>query len=257
MRAQLLIAACLLLLAVSAHADDRTFAGFARSLDDGRLLYVESHFISSAGQADEQRVVLYRCAPDAPPFARKELEYDAGRTAPTFAFDDARSGFSEGFARTARGATVFARAGARAPMRTGPIDPATALVVDAGFDEFVLARWDSLAKGAAIKVAFLVPSMLEAVNFKVRKVSEERIDGELASVMRLSLAGPLGWLLPDIDVSYRQRDRRLMRYRGLTNIRDAGGKLLEAQIDFPDSARGEAAVDLPALRVLPLSSRCP
>jgi hypothetical protein len=94
------------------------------------------------------------------------------------------------------------------------------------------------------------------VNFKVRKVSEATIEGEAANVFRLSVAGPLGWLLSDIDVSYRKRDRRLMRYRGITNIRDAAGEMLEAQIDFPSADRSDSAVDLAALRTLPLTTRC-
>ena len=83
-----------------------------------------------------------------------------------------------------------------------------------------------------------MPSRLERVNFRVRKVGAgDASRRETPSVIRLSLAGPLGWFLPDIDVSYRKRDRRLLRYRGLTNIRDAQGKMLTAQIDFPDAAR--------------------
>ena len=256
MRAPSLLFALLALFA-AAQANDRSFTGYARALDTGALLYVESHFVADAGKALEKRVVLYRCTANSTPFARKQLDYGGVRTTPSFAFDDARSGFAEGFIHAARDSSVFARAGADAPLRTGFIGHQDTLVVDAGFDEFVLAHWDSLARGASMKVVFLVPSLLEAVSFRLRKVDEDRIDGEVASVIRLSLAGPLGWFLPDIDVSYRQRDRRLMRYRGLTNIRDAAGKLLAAQIDFPDSARSFAAVDLAALRALPLQSCVP
>jgi hypothetical protein len=136
------------------------------------------------------------------------------------------------------------------------VSRAGALVADAGFDEFVRARWDSLERGVAVELPFLVPSRLDSVNFKVRKVSEAIIEGEVASVFRLSVAGPLGWFLSDIDVSYRKRDRLLMRYRGITNIRDTSGEMLEAQIDFPSADRSDAAVDLAALRALPLASRC-
>jgi hypothetical protein len=254
MRAPFLIAAVFALGVAPARGEDLSFTGYARSLDTGELLYVESHFVVDAGQAHERRVVLYRCSADSPPFARKQLEYGMERASPSFDFEDARSGFAEGFARTARGLTVFARAGARAPLRTGSINPMGTLVADAGFDNFVRSRWDSFEHGAAIKVSFLVPSLLAAVSFRLRKVDEERIDGEIATVIRLSLTGPLGWFLPDIDVSYRQRDRRLMRYRGLTNIRDAHGKLLAAQIDFPEAARNPVKVDLAALRALPLRS---
>lgn len=241
------------LLAASAGADvpDYSFTGYARSLDGRELLYIESHAVSGAG-ADESRVVLYRCAGDSAPFARKHLEYSADRTAPAFDFEDARSGFAEGFRRDAAGLTVFERAGARAPTRTEAITPTRMLVVDAGFDDFVRGQWDSLERGDAPRVAFLVPSLLESVDFRVRKVGEAIIEGEAASVIRLSLAGPLGWFLPDIDVSYRKRDRLLMRYRGLTNIRDAGGELLKAQIDFPADLRLESGVNLGALRATPL-----
>jgi len=242
----------LMLLALSARADDYSFAGYARSLDTGELLYVESHAVSDGGSPRETRVVLYRCAADSAPFARKQLEYSAQRISPTFTFEDARSGFAEGLERDARGLTVFARAGSRAPLRRKSISPLPTLVVDAGFDEFVRERWESLERGASPKAPFLVPSLLESVNFRVRKVAEVTIDGESASVIRLSLAGPLGWFLPDIDVSYRKRDRRLMRYRGLTNIRDAGGELLKAQVDFPEAAHVKSRVNLDALRATPL-----
>lgn len=256
MRANNLAAAACVMAIASAHADDLTLTGYARSLDTGELLYVESHAIADAGGAHETRVVLYRCSPDSPPFARKLLEYGAVRTAPAFDFDDARSGFAEGMTRDARGLAVFARAGARAPMRAEALDAGAQIVADAGFDEFVRNRWDSLERGIVAKVPFVVPSLQETVSFRVRKVGETVIDGDIASVIRLSLAGPFGWFLPDIDVSYRKRDRRLLRYRGLTNIRHANGELIEAQIDFPDSARSNAAVNLAALRALPLFKEC-
>ena len=242
------------LLATSAHADapDRTFTGYARSLETRELLYIESHAVRGTG-ANESRVVLYRCAGNAVPFARKQLEYSADRTAPAFEFDDARSGFAEGLRRDSRGLTVFERAGPSARMRTHAVTPTASLVVDAGFDEFVRANWDSLERGTAPRVAFLVPSLLDTANFRIRKVDEVTIEGELASVIRLSLAGPLGWFLPDIDVSYRKRDRRLMRYRGLTNMRDARGELLKAEIIFPEDERSETRVDLGALRAIPLA----
>ena len=256
MRTQFLAVCFAGLVAGLASAADSSFTGYARSLDGGQLLYVESHAVAGLGTAAETRVVLYRCAAASAPFARKELDYGGNRIAPAFAFEDARSGFAEGLKRDARGLEVFERAGTHARMRTEMLVRAQALVADAGFDEFVRTRWDSLERGEAAEVPFLVPSRLESVNFKVRKVGDASIEGEPANVFRLSVAGPLGWFLSDIDVSYRKRDRRLMRYRGITNIRNAAGSMLEAQIDFPEADRNESAVDLAALRALPLVSRC-
>jgi len=256
MRTQLLTAGAFCLFAGLAGASDTSFTGYARSLDGRDLLYVESHAISGGGDADETRVVLYRCSAGSAPFARKELEYAAERIAPAFAFEDARSGFSEGLRRNAGGMEVFARAGPAAKTRSEELAPVASMVADAGFDEFVRTRWDALEKGGSIEVPFLVPSRLDSINFKVRKIADATIGGDIASVFRLSMAGPLGWFLSDIDVSYRKRDRRLVRYRGITNVRNIAGSMLEAQIDFPDADRREGAVDLPALRALPLVSTC-
>jgi hypothetical protein len=249
-----LLFAGLCLCALAASAADYTFTGFARDLHTGELLYVEAHAVRAAGTTDERRVVLYRTREDSTPFARKSLSYGTDRARPLFDFDDRRSGFAESVARDGSDLRVSARSGAAAPARSAILDVSTVGVSDAGFDEVVLVRWAELRRGDALTIPFLVPSRLDTVNFRVRRVGQARIAGEDASVFRLSLAGPLGWFLPDIHVSYRDRDRRLLRYRGLTNIRDAQGTLLEAQIDFPDSGITTGEVDLEALRALPLST---
>jgi hypothetical protein len=229
-----LIVACLLTAAAQSGAADSTFTGFARDMDSGALLYVESHEILAAGTPDERRTVLYRRSETSEPFARKSLRYGADRSRPSFDFSDERSGFAESVTVVPGGFEVRSRAGAAAGIRKSVIPSADVTVIDAGFDEFVRANWPRLQRGDGLTAPFLVPSRLSAINFRVRKTGETRIDGASVSVIRLSLAGLVGWLLPDIEVTYRNSDRRLMRYRGLTNIRDAGGDLITAQIDFPD-----------------------
>lgn len=238
---------------LAATAADLTFVGRAHDLDTGALLYVETHAVSGSGESGETRVVSYRC-PNGATFARKTLDFADTRTAPAFALDDARSGISEGLDRGARGMKVFER-GRGAAVRSKRLVRAD-LVADAGFDEFVRARWDELDAGNTLVVPFLVPSRLDTVDFRVRKTGETTIGGRPASVFRLSLAGPLGWFLPDIDVSYRRDDRRLLRYRGMTNLRDDAGEMISAQIDFSDAERSTAAVDLDALRAQPLIRSC-
>ena len=235
-------------------AADGVFTGYARDLSTNALLYVESHSVSEAGTARETRVVLYQC-PDGAPFARKELDYAGDRLSPAFRFEDSRSGYTEGLVRRADALEVFARAGASAARKSAKVD-GEGLIADAGFDEFVRANWAELERGTPLESPFLVPSRLDSMPFRVRKIGDATIAGESVSVIRLSLAGLLRFFLPDIDVSYRKRDRALMRYRGTTNIRDASGKLLEAQIDFPAAERHDATVDLASLRTRPLVSRC-
>lgn len=248
-----LITLLMLLLASAAPAADYTFTGYARDLASGKLLYVETHAVSGGGTQAEQRVVLYRNDENAVPFARKNLRYSADRSRPEFDFICARSGVVEGLSREGGKLRVEYRETPRSDPRTKLLAERQVRVVDAGFDEFVRANWAALERGDALTAPFLVPSRQTTYDFRVRKVDDVRIEGADATVIRLSLAGALGWFLPDIDVTYRNKDQRLLRYRGLTNVRDANGELLAAQIDFPEAGRSEGPVDLGKLRELKLS----
>jgi hypothetical protein len=239
---------------MAAAASDHSFTGYARDLDSGRVLYVEDHAIVDGGTPDERRVVLYRCADSRAPFARKLLSYGTERTRPQFHFEDARSGFAESLTAADGRLLVSSRPGVFEPTRTRALALSEELVADAGFDEFIRASWETLARGEPLEVSFLVPSRLEPVKFRVRRTGHLTLNGASATTFRMSLAGVLGWVLPDIEVSYRDHDRRLLRYRGLTNIRDAEGRLLSAQIDFPESGRSGQRPDLEALLALPLAS---
>jgi hypothetical protein len=252
------IASLVSLGATPARAADQVFTGYARDLESQRLLYIESHFVRGAGTVGEQRVVLYRCPNGTDSFARKELEYGAAREEPQFTLLDARSGYTEGLRRTAQGLEVFQRANASAPVRRAKVPANVAIVSDAGFDEFVRKHWAELEAGRTVRFPFLVPSRLDFLTFKVRKHEEASIEGATASVIRLNLSGVLGWFLPYIEVSYRKSDRVLMRYKGLTNVRDTAGSNLVAQIDFPARERQTVpAVDLAAQKAVKLVSRCP
>lgn len=152
---------------------------------------------------------------------------------------------------------MFQRSATNAAMRTARVPGNVAIVSDAGFDEFVRRHWAELEAGRTVRFPFLVPSRLDFLTFKVRKHHEETIEGAAASVIRLNLSGVLGWFLPYIEVSYRKSDRVLMRYKGLTNIRDAEGDNIVAQIDFPSRERQTVpAVDLAAQKAQRLVTRC-
>lgn len=238
-------------------ATDLRVTGLARDPRSQQLLYVESHYIHNAGQNGEQRVVLYRCGIDGPAFARKELQYGPTREIPEFTLTDARTGYQEGLRRAERGLRVFQRPANGAPPRDVPIDATGMLVADAGFDAFVRAQWNELEAGRTVRFSFLVPSKLDALPFKISKHAETQIEGVPASVIRLALSGVLGWVVPNIDVTYRKSDRMLLRYEGVTNMRDVKGANLVARIDFPNTERRETTVDLAAVRAEPLTSRCP
>jgi hypothetical protein len=228
------------------------YVGIASALDDGRELYREQHFVERDASGRGVRVVLYVC-PDGRAYARKRVTYSDWAGAPAFELLDARDGWLERVARADGALRVTVRVSADGRERSADISPPEGLVVDAGFDDFVRLKWDRLSAGERVDFAFLVPSRLAVMRFKVKRHMATELDGEAATVIRLSLGAWYGFLLPHIDVTYRDASRRLGRFEGLTNQRQPGGEHLMARIDFPADARKPltaASLDAAQARVL-------
>lgn len=209
-----------------------SYQGVARAPETGTLLYEEHHFVRQVDGRPGERLVLYRC-PDGAPFARKTVSYGEPPYAPQFDLRDARFDYREGFARGALSGEAFVQRGDSGPLETEAVALGESLVVDAGFDEFVRSQWERLEAGDSVALRFLLPSRGAAYGFKLRKQAETQLYGETASVYRLALSGVFGWFVDAIDISYSQRDRRLLRFEGLSNIRAEGDRNLLARIDFP------------------------
>jgi len=226
--------ACVALPVAAAAAGDpalRFEEGVARHPDSARELYREQHWVRSVGDRPLERVVLYRC-PDGTAFGRKRIDYRRSDIAPAFWFVDARSGYREGL-RHGDGLELFFTGNSKAVERSAGVRSAQ-LVVDAGFDQFIRRNWTALADGDTLALDFAVPSRLRSMAFTVKRAGQSKIAGEAAWVFRLRLDGLLGLVVPAIDVSYGQQSRRLLRFEGLSNLRDdRGNKPLVARIDFP------------------------
>jgi hypothetical protein len=228
--------------------------GQAHAAGGGALLYREQHFLRSEGERPQERLVVYRC-PGGPAFARKRIDYRASTQAPDFQLDDHRSGYREGMRRREGAVELFFRG------RDGEREQHARLagaprVADAGFDEFVRAHWNALVAGKAVPLQFALPARLRTMDFSMRRAGTGRIAGEEAIVFRLRLDGLLGLVAPHIDVSYGAGSRRLLRFEGLGNLRDARGKKqLDVRIDFPAPPQPTSASRWRAAMAEPLQ-RC-
>ena len=127
------------------------------------------------------------------------------------------------------------------------------------FDAFVRRHFDVLRAGITVPVAFLVPSHLKTINFKITRIDDARAAAHDEVAFRLELGSWFGFLLPHIDVRYDAQTRALRRYVGLSNLRDARGDNLKVSIDFPPAqARSDIPrTELAAAQRVALDGRCP
>lgn len=229
--------------------------GLARDPDTNALLYREHHLVRRIDGVPSERLVLYRCA-DGTAFARKRVDYRRSAQAPEFSLEDARMGYGEGLRRRGGADIVWVRDGSDRAERSASLPGAAArLVADAGFDEFIRQQWTTLMAGGSVPLRFAVPSRLESLGFKLSRVGQATHAGEAAEVFRLRLGGVLGWVAPHIDVAYGRDSRRLLRFEGLSNLReDDGRSQLSARIDFPEAARAALEPQWRAFERQPLSA---
>lgn len=238
---------------VPAHASG-TDEGKAYRLDDGALAYREVHMLYDSG-GDPARLVLYRC-PDGSAFARKVVVERAGAATPDFNFIDGRSGYREGV-RTKNGKReVYWQKSTTAVEKNKLLDVPAGAVVDAGFDAMVRAQWPRLATKDGIAAQFLLPSALRFLRVSIQRVKGAPDAG--VTHLRMQLDTWYGFAVPDTELDYSTSDHRLLRFKGIGNIRDDHGRNQAVRIEFPGGLQGRraSASEIEIARRLPLAARC-
>jgi hypothetical protein len=91
------------------------------------------------------------------------------------------------------------------------------------------------------------------MDFHLRYLGGSHEDSGIA-VFRLEVAGFLKWVAPRIDVSYSAEDHVLVRYEGLSGLRDQKGENLRATIVFrATDRRGSDAAAFTAAQYAPIA----
>ena len=229
----LLVGTCLTMLSASCMADFvvRFEQGKAWNADRSRLMYTESHWTTIESNVLKNRTVVYRCA-DGTAFARKEINYARSALAPEFSFNDIRINYQEGLRWQKDGPELwFVR---HAQRQQKLLNNSSKLVADAGFDVFVKSNWPALSAARRQNLQFAVPARLTSYAFNLQRINNLPFNKEPAQSFKLSVDGWLGLIAPNIEITYSANTKRLLRFKGLSNIlNDKGEKPVNVIIEFP------------------------
>jgi hypothetical protein len=175
--------------------------------------------------------VVYRCA-DGTPFARKEIDYSRSSIVPAFSFTDIRFNYQEGLRWQKSSPELWVVRNAQRQQKL--LNNASNLVADAGFDEFIKSRWPALTAARRQSLQFAVPARLTSYGFTLQRVNSLPFHKEPAENFVLGLDSWLGFIAPNIELTYSATSKRLLRFKGLSNILDdRGDKPVNAVIEFP------------------------
>ena len=163
--------------------------------------------------------------------ATKENQYYQNAAAPSFHLQDLRSNYREQAHYNNDGSLELSvQEGAAAKIQSKRInDLPEDLIVDAGFDDFVRRHWSELETGKSVSFSFASAARLDLIDFRLQQKNINK--DNLVLSMRLN-SRLIAWLLDPIELTYNRQTKRLMHYRGLSNIQDGEGNTYSTDIRY-------------------------
>jgi hypothetical protein len=202
------------------------FEGVARS-DDGKLVYRERHEVHYAGQVPVESVTRY-FGPSGTKIAELRSDYRSDPYAPRYVFTGADGRTREAAGRVANGVRLQHLRESKIVARG---DSGSARVVlGQGLHQLVRASIAALAAGKQLVVSFGMPARLDFYEFRIQRTATPR-----PNVVRLEIEIN-DWFLrmfaPSLQVDYDTTTRRLLSYRGVSNLPGPDGEPQQVSIRY-------------------------
>jgi hypothetical protein len=191
---------------------------------DGQFLYREHHEVTETdGKPQRALTVYYDHA--GKEIGRLSSNFEHSPYAPAYRFTDERTGKQESAAVS--GARLeLAYQGAQ---KTLAVPGDQLLIVGQGLHHFARQNLERLAR-ETVTVRFAVPSRLDTYVFRIRPLTPPK-----PGVVRLRIEID-SWLLrqlaPHLEVDYELATRRLLQYRGVSNLEAPDGSTQKVVIRY-------------------------
>ena len=207
--------------------------GEAFDLESNELLYRETHCV--IGGEDAREVIYQNDEGDL--IAHKRVDYTSGDFTPSFVQQNYYSRERIEVAMQDGQVLMSVRDEAdpeAAEISSDAPDPGTQIVIDAGFDYFVRDHWDELVGGEIKEFAFPFAARSSLIDLRIRRFGCS-YESETDQCFRLEMSNWFYRMLADpIELGYDAAERRLTRYRGLSNIGDGSGngQVVDIRYDY-------------------------
>ncbi|MES2886056.1 MAG: hypothetical protein V4709_14720 [Pseudomonadota bacterium] len=239
----------LLLLAAAACAVQASdaFYGYAYDLDSGKYLYTEVHQPVIEGGKEVASTIRYY-TPDGKEIGKKTLDYRADAYVPKFRFDLPGEGYAEAITGNGESIDMLKISGKGKEKRKSIARAEGLNAADSGFNHAVQDNLPRLVKGETVNFKFAVAGQLDSYRFKISKVGEGTFEGKPAVKLLVQADSLLRFVAPDLNLLYDASAKRLLEYKGVSNIHDpATGKAYNARIVYLAKAPDDAPKNLPPL----------
>lgn len=206
---------------------NQNFSSVAKT-EDGEFAYAEKHTVTYEKGLVKSVQTQYLDKNDKV-FATLTSRFSDNPYLPDSDFLDKRNNYFE--ETRLKGDQYIVKTGYKnksSSTKSKSLDVKKNMVSGQGFHNFVVTNYNSLKKETEIN--FVVPSMRTDFSFDVSEVDIKKED---QSKFRLKISS---WLLSliasEIVVTYDDKDKKLLVYNGLTNLKDEDGDQYNALIKY-------------------------
>ena len=210
-------------LAFTAEAGERDveFRGYAYDLDTGRFLYTEVH----KQVIDNDRWVggtISYYGPDGARIGHKTLDFSKDPYVPVYRLDlTAGGGYAEGITAVGDDAIELEKKGYNSTKRRkATVKRRGTMVADSGFHSFLRDRFDDLVAGKPVPFTFVVSGELDTFKFRAQRIADGSFEGKPAVRLQVEPDTLLRLLAEPLEVLYDPAERKLLEYRGVSNLHD-------------------------------------
>ncbi|HUS23424.1 MAG TPA: hypothetical protein VM369_00625 [Candidatus Binatia bacterium] len=194
------------------------FQGYARDLDTGKYLYTEVHEQNLDGERWlGGRIDYYDAAGDL--LGRKMLDFPKDPFVPLYRMDLVQEGYAEGIRSLQGGVTLVRQLPGRA-AETKTVPLRAPMTADSGIHMFLRSVFDRLMHGDTVPFRIAVPGSLDSFAFRARRLGDSTFEGRPAVVIRLEPDSLFRLLAAPLDLTYGPAERKLVEYRGVSNVHD-------------------------------------
>jgi len=208
-----------------AHLGQGCYTGYAYHSDTGELAYTARYRPADGEGSRTSWQVIYR-DPAGETIGRKSVSFAHHPFVPEFTLQVLRSGDMAGINRTPDGAwRMVEQKGSSGERRVETFDIHEQMAADVGLHPFVRAHFDTLMAGETVPFKLVLAPRQSVLDMRIERIDDTRIDGQQAVRFRARIDMFLvSWFTQDLVLAYDPESRRLLRYRGLSNMQDDQGE---------------------------------
>lgn len=217
--------------------------GYAYDLETRRFLYTEVHSQKIEGERWLGGSITY-VAPDGGLIGTKTLDFTQDPFIPVYRLElKPGGGYIEGISAVTADSIEMYKKGYKdsAEQRKKIARPAVT-TADSGFHSFIRAHFTELMSGKKMRFSFAVAGNLDVFKFRAQRIADGLFESQPVVRFRVEPDTLLLRLLVDpLELSYEVNDRKLLEYRGVSNLHDpATGDPYNVRIIYPSAPPADA-----------------